>query len=62
MSDAGGFLLKDSHNRTGRTYATLEDARRAVRSTVPIGARWEIRRILKGGETSALVTSGRKAG
>ena len=62
MSDVEGFLLKDSHNRTGRSYPTLQAARRAVRSEVPIGARWEIRRLLKGGTTSALVTSGRKTG
>jgi hypothetical protein len=62
MNAADGFLLRDSLNRTGRTYPTLEAARRAVRSTVPTGARWEIRRILRGGEASALVTSGRKTG
>jgi hypothetical protein len=62
MNAVEGFLLKDSHNRTGTTYPTLEEARRAVRSTVPIGARWEIRRLLRGGEASALVVSGRKAG
>jgi hypothetical protein len=60
-ADGDGFLLKDSHDRRGQTYPTLEAARRAVRSTVPVGARWEIRRILKGGASSALVTSGRKA-
>jgi hypothetical protein len=62
MSDAEGFLLKDSHNRTARTYPTLEAARRAVRSEVPAGARWEIRRLQRDGATSALVTSGRKTG
>jgi hypothetical protein len=61
MSDAEGFVLKDSHNRTARSYPTLDAARRAVRD-VPVGARWEIRRLLKGGTTSAWVTSGRKTG
>jgi hypothetical protein len=54
------FILKDSHDRAGRPYPTLDEARRAVRSTVPVGARWEIRRLLKGGPASSLVTSGRK--
>jgi hypothetical protein len=62
MSEPGGFVLKDSHNRTARTYPTLEAARRAVRSEVPVGARWEIRHLLKGGPTSAWVASGRKTG
>jgi hypothetical protein len=62
MSEGLGFVVKDSHNRTARNYPTLEAARRAVRSDVPVGARWEIRRLLKDGTVSALVTSGRKTG
>jgi hypothetical protein len=62
MSDPEGFLLKDSHTRTARTFPTLAAARRAVGSEVPVGARWEIRRLVKGGTASALVTSGRKTG
>jgi hypothetical protein len=62
MTEPQSFVLKDSHNRSGRTYPSLEEARRAVRSTVPLGARWEIRRLLRGGATSTLVTSGRRAG
>jgi hypothetical protein len=63
MNDAAaeGFILKDSHDRTDRPYPTLDAARRAVRSSVPVGARWEIRRLVRGGPMSTLVTSGRKA-
>jgi hypothetical protein len=62
MTDPHGFVLKDSHNRTGRPYPSLDEARRAVRSTVPLGARWEIRRLVKDGATSVLVASGRRGG
>jgi hypothetical protein len=58
--DAGGYLVKDSHDRGARPYPTLEAAKRAVRSDVPVGARWEIRRVLPGGAKSTLVSSGRK--
>ena len=47
MSDLESYVLKDSYNRTGRTYPSLEQARRAIRSTVPLGARWEIRQLLR---------------
>jgi hypothetical protein len=61
VNTPGSFILKECHDRRGREYPTFDAARRAVRATIPAGARWEIRRLRADGLATSLVASGRRA-